>query len=29
MRDITYKVSVYDKIETYKGKKVTTYWLRS
>ncbi len=28
MRDITYKVSVYEKIETYKGKKVATYYVR-
>jgi integrase len=28
MHDITYKVSVYDKVETYKGKKVSTYYVR-
>jgi integrase len=28
MDNITYKVSVYDKIEVYKGKKVTTYYVR-
>jgi hypothetical protein len=26
--EITYKVSVYDKVEVYKGKKRNTYYVR-
>jgi hypothetical protein len=28
MYNITYKVSVYDKLDVYKGKKLTTYYVR-